>query len=62
MGERETFFGAFLAFTKKVPAGRRTAEALDLKKPKLDSSFRWNDELDQKLDSSFRWNDEREKR
>ena len=30
MGEKETFFGAFLAFTKKVPAGRRTAEALAL--------------------------------
>ena len=30
MREKRTFFGAFLAFTKKVPAGRRTAEALDL--------------------------------
>ena len=33
VGEKKTFFGAFLASTKKVPAGRRTAEALDLKQP-----------------------------
>src|SRR6185437_5183340 len=29
--KKRTFFGAFLAFTKKVPAGRRTAEAVDPK-------------------------------
>src|SRR6201999_2059418 len=30
LGEKKTFFGYFLASTKKLPAGRRTAEALDL--------------------------------
>jgi hypothetical protein len=30
MREKETFFGYFLPFSKKLPAGRRTAEAVDL--------------------------------
>jgi len=30
MGEKKVFFGDFLSPDKKLPAGRRTAEALDL--------------------------------
>jgi hypothetical protein len=40
-----------LAFTKKLPAGRRTAEALVFKTTKaksLDSRFRGNDERESK--------------
>ena len=44
--EKKTFFGDFLASTKKLPASRRIAEALALKvqNQKLDSSLRWNDD------------------
>ena len=30
VGEKESFFGDFLPISKKLPAGRRTAEAFDL--------------------------------
>jgi hypothetical protein len=50
MGEKRTFFGYFLAFTKKLPAGRRTAEALALSQvnqKSLDFHLRKNDEQHQ---------------
>jgi hypothetical protein len=31
MREKESFFGDFLPISKKLPAGRRTAEAFDLR-------------------------------
>jgi hypothetical protein len=40
----KTVFGDFLSSNKKLPAGRRTAEAFVIDEQKLDSSFRWNDE------------------
>jgi hypothetical protein len=39
MGEKKTIFGYFLASTKKLPAGRRTAEAFDL--PRSRKQRRW---------------------
>ena len=43
--KKKTFFGDFLASSKKLPASRRIAEALALKvqNQKLDSSLRWHD-------------------
>jgi len=55
--QQKSFFGDFLPISKKLPAGRRTAEALDPKHKSLDSRLSGKDDRDQKLDSSFRWND-----
>src|SRR5262249_28093433 len=38
VGEKESFFGDFLPISKKLPAGRRTAEAFDLRGRQQDRS------------------------
>jgi hypothetical protein len=49
VGTKQVFFGDFLSPDKKLPAGRRTAEAVTstntkIKGKELDSGFRRNDE------------------
>ena len=54
VGEKESFFGDFLPIGKKLPAGRRTAEAFALQMTtakSLDSRFRGND--DQEIKAGF---------
>src|SRR5262245_30318125 len=59
VGEKESFFGDFLPISKKLPAGRRTAEACDLRGHQQDRSATLTLALSrrrerEKLDSSFR--------
>jgi len=62
--KKKSFFGDFLPISKKLPAGRRTAEALALRHQHQEQS-RWIPAFagmtikSDKLDSSFRWNDNR---